>query len=291
MVKLWIDRVVLAPRRPFAWRAVWVLGLLQFLGNLASIPMLRATGVPAEPMPYWVLYTGLSFLVIAIAEFFAGRSGLRIPLLEGRLKRSELSDWSGRVLALSLLVAVVGSLPILLLNLDVNPEQVPAVWKMALASADAGIQEEIFYRFFLMSLFVGLGGILWKDRDGRPMQGVFWSAIIISGVIFGWAHIDDKISNPEIQASPEAFMTTMLVNTFFGMIFGWLYLEQGLESAILAHFMVDAIGISVVIPAYLSDNLLAQASVLLSLVLAGLGSWRLLMGRSSKGTNTGGHFL
>jgi membrane protease YdiL (CAAX protease family) len=192
------------------------------------------------------------------------------------------------VFALSLSIAVVGSLPFLLLNLDANPERVPALWKMALASVDAGIQEEIFYRFFLMSLFIWLGGLLWKDKNGRPTQGVFWSAIIISSIIFGWAHIDDKISNPQIQASPDAFMTMMLVNILFGIIFGWLYWKQGLESAILAHFMVDAIGCSIVVPAYLSDNLLVQASVLLSLVLAGLGSWHLLMGRSSKATNTDG---
>jgi len=90
MAELWIDRVVLTPRRAFGWRVVCRLGLLQFLGNLASIPMLQATDVSVESMPYWILYTGLSFLIIAMAEFFAGRSGLGTHCLLAFVRRPVL---------------------------------------------------------------------------------------------------------------------------------------------------------------------------------------------------------
>jgi membrane protease YdiL (CAAX protease family) len=128
-----------------------------------------------------------------------------------------------------------------------------------------------------MTLLAWLGGLLWRNGAGRPTKAVFWMAIIVSGIIFGWAHIDDKISNPEIQASPGAFATVMSVNTVFGVILGLLYWKQGLESAILAHFLIDAFGTGIVVPAYLSNNLFVQTSVFIGLVLVGIVTWRVLL--------------
>jgi membrane protease YdiL (CAAX protease family) len=185
------------------------------------------------------------------------------------------------VFALALLVVSAASLPFLLLNLNVAAEGYPPAWQLVLASLDAGVQEEIFSRLFLMTLLAWLGGLVRRGEDGRPSRGVVWTAIILSGLTFGWGHVDDQIYGAEIAG---ALAAVMLVNTALGVTFGWLYWKQGLESAILAHFLVDAVGSAVVIPAYMSGSLLLGLLVLAGLMLAAVLSWRLLVCKRARDT-------
>ena len=62
--------------RPFSMRALLFLGLLQLAGNLASIPLLQATNTPAEPIAAWVIWTFLSFVLIAIGLNLGRQTGL-----------------------------------------------------------------------------------------------------------------------------------------------------------------------------------------------------------------------
>ena len=69
----------------------------------------------------------------------------------------------------------------------------------------------------------------------------------------------------------------LTVNTVFGIAFGWMYWKLGLESAMLAHFLVDAVNFVIVIPSFLSGDPLLSTAVMIGLIIAGIGSWRLLM--------------
>lgn len=262
-----IETHLLPIRRPFRPLALLILVALQFLGNLASLPLLRATGMPVEPVGAWVLWTAVSVPVIGLGLFLGARTGLGAPLLEGLLGGARARGWARRVLALSLLVAIAGSLPFLLVNLGVDREGYPAVWKLILASVDAGVQEENFMRLFLMTLFVWLGSLGRRDQDGRPSRGVFWSAILLSGVIFGWSHVDDQIA---VLGWQPQFLVILVLNSLFGVVFGWMYWTLGLESAILAHFLVDAVGSGMVVPAYLSHNPWMGIVVALALLCVGM---------------------
>jgi hypothetical protein len=277
-IQMNIGTVSLPTRRPFSWRSLWILAVLQLLGNLAAIPLLRATHKLVEPVSAWVLWTAVSVPIIGIGLYLAGRIGLGVPAVEGQLKRGEISDWAGRVLALSLIVAIAGSLPFLLVNLNVNPEGYPASWMLFLASVQAGVREETFMRLFLMTTLAWLGGLVQREKDGRPSPTVMWCAVILSGFLFGWAHIDEVVPTPEIYA---ALVGILLVSTMFGIVFGWLYWKQGLESAILAHIMVDAVGSGVVIPAFLSKNPLVCVSAAIGLIFVVVISWRALTLRAA----------
>jgi len=246
-----VETVSLAVGRRFSWGALVILVGLQFVGNLAALPLLRFTDMPVEPAWAWLLWTAVSFVIVGIGLYLGGRVGLGAPLLEGRLRKGAVAGWSYRILALSLLVAIVGSLPFLLLNLGVSAGGYPPRWQLVLASLDAGVQEEIFSRLFLVTLLAWLGGLVWRDEAGRPSKPVLWAAIILSGLAFGWAHVDEHISDPQVRG---ALAGVMLANSGFGVVFGWLYWTQGLESAMLAHFLVDAVGSAVVMPAYLAVN-------------------------------------
>ncbi len=273
-----IETVSLPTRRPFSWRALWILVVLQLLGNLAAIPLLQATNKLVEPVSDWILWTAASVPIIGIGLYVAGQIGLGAPLVEGQLKGREISDWARRVFAFSLMVAIAGSLPFLLVNLNVNREGYPASWMLVLASVQAGVREEIFMRLFLMSILAWLGSLVQKEEDGRPSPTVIWCAVVISGFLFGLGHIDKVIPTPEIYG---ALMVLLLVNTFFGIVFGLLYWKQGLESAILAHFMIDAVGSGLVVPAYLSNNPLMYVGTAIGLIFVAVISWRALSVRAS----------
>jgi len=101
-------------------------------------------------------------------------------------------------------------------------------------------------------------------------------AIVISAGIFGWAHIDDHLSGVELVADPGALARVFAVNTSFGIALGVLYWRHGLECAMLTHVLIDAVGLGIVMPAYLSNNGLVQGAVGIGLAAAGISPWRLL---------------
>jgi membrane protease YdiL (CAAX protease family) len=226
------------------------------LGNILSIPTLEATNIPVEPLRLWILWTIVSVPIIGLALYLGARIGLGAPLLEGYLERGKRRNWARQVIAISVLVAVAATPFILLLNQDVDPEGYPAPWKFILASVDAGVQEEVFSRLLLVTGLAWLGSLIWREPDGRPTRTIIWIAILISGILFGWAHVDDKLSIPGVSTS--GLVALIVVNSIFGIIFGWLYWKLGIECAILAHFTLDAVAFGIVVPAYISNDLLVQ---------------------------------
>lgn len=269
-----IGAVRLDTKRPLRWRAVWLLSLLYVLGNAASIPLIQQTQPSRLEGPsLWALATTANFILIAISLYLAGRIGLGSPLLEGLLGRGERLAWARRTFSVAVVIAIAASLPLLLLNWSVDPERVPPLWTLFLASLDAGIQEEIFYRLFLLTFLAWLGGLIWGDDEGRPSSAVISTAIVVAGFIFGWAHVDDQILN---HGAHPSLVSPMAMNSALGIAFGWLYWKQGLESAMLAHILVDAVNFVIVIPGFLSGSTVLRLAVVSTLLVAAIGAWRLL---------------
>jgi hypothetical protein len=273
-MKLGIYAVALPTRRPFRWRTLWILVVLLFLGNLSAIPLLRATNAPIEPVWYWALYTAVTAVLIGTCLHLGNRTGLGAPLIEGYLAREEIWRWARSVLAVALLVAIAGSLIVLPMSLNADGDRYPASWQLILASIKAGIMEEIFTRLLLMTFLAWLASFISRDSSGRPTPTAFWAVIILCGLLFGASHVESRLSIPGITAGDIAILMT--VNTFFGVILGWLYWKLGLECAMFTHFVIDAVASAIVVPAYLSRNPLFQITVFLSLLLAGIWSLRVL---------------
>jgi membrane protease YdiL (CAAX protease family) len=229
--------------------------------------------MPREPVSAWILWTAVSVPLIGIGLYLAAQTGLGAPLLEGLLERGEIRGWARQVIALTVLITIVTSVPFLLVNLNVDPETYPPSWMLFLASIDAGVQEEIFMRLVLVSFLAWLGGLMWRDPDGRPARPVMWGAILLSGFLFGLGHVDNVTITPEILGRALAILS---VNAILGLVFGWLYWRQGLESAILAHFLIDAVGSGIVIPAYVSRNPVVMVLTTVGLGLVGLVAWQVL---------------
>jgi hypothetical protein len=275
-----IYTIILPVKRPFRWRVLGTLVVLLFLANLAAIPLLRATNAPIEPAWYWGVYTAVTAVLISLGLYLGSRIGLGAPLIEGLLGRDEIGDWAHSLLAWGMLSAVVGSLIILPANLNANSEHYPASWLLILASIKAGVMEEITMRILLMSFFVWLGSLISKTSDGRPTRAVFWVAIVLCALLFGWSHVDARLAMPGITASHIVFI--MGSNTFLGIVLGWLFWKLGLECAMFAHFMIDAIVSGIVMPVYFSRNPLLQIELLIGLIIAAALSVRVLTRTGSK---------
>ena len=268
-------------KRPFQWKVFLALVTLYFLGNLAGIPLLRKTNMPIEPVWQWGVLTLISALIIAMSLLMVNRTSLGSPLLERQLSKEEIAKWLCTGLTLTTLL-LVGGLPFsLIANLEVNSATYPFGWELLLASIKAGIVEEIFSRLFLVSLFVWIGRLINRDLEGRPTGGVYWMAILLVGLLFGWGHVDARLGNPTTTFWDYALI--MVLNSGVGIYFGWLFWKLGLEWAMFAHFAYDAFVSLVLIPIYFLQNAIVWLVLIISLLIMSLTSIRYLVPRKPGG--------
>jgi membrane protease YdiL (CAAX protease family) len=111
-----------------------------------------------------------------------------------------------------------------------------ASWTGFLASFYGGIAEELQLRLFLMTL------IVWavvKLTRRAPGPALFWIAILAAALLFGAAHLPAAAKIWPLDT--VVVLRTIALNGVGGMVFGWLYWKQGLESAVLGHFSADLV--------------------------------------------------
>ncbi|UCC81852.1 MAG: CPBP family intramembrane metalloprotease [Gemmatimonadota bacterium] len=240
----------------------WILLALWVFGKLCSIPMLIETVPATRWLPTAPIGLLLAFLVIRVGQYLSARTGLGLPFLEGWLEGSPVWHRFARAVSLSFIVAIVSSLVIvgaipLIVTVDRGVSGVPGRlaelaalypgwWRGLLASVDAGVSEELFYRYFLLSLVVWLLGRIRKG-GGFSSGASIWIAILVTGLLFGWAHIDDVIGTDRYSAFNLVAISGL--NGGIGMALGWIYWKFGLESAMFTHFLIDALYYTALLPA------------------------------------------
>ena len=99
-----------------------------------------------------------------------------------------------------------------------------------------GITEEILLRFGLMTFLIWLLSVIIRSKS--PV--IYWIAICISAIAFAFGHL--PILYTYFADPSSALLTYILVaNTGAGMVYGWLYWQKGLETAIIAHMITHLI--------------------------------------------------
>jgi membrane protease YdiL (CAAX protease family) len=99
-----------------------------------------------------------------------------------------------------------------------------------------GITEEILMRYGLMTFVVwGLYKIFSKLH-----AAVYWAGILIAALVFAFGHLPVAFA---AVAHPSATLLAYIIlgNLPGGIIFGWLYWQKGLESAMLAHIFTHVV--------------------------------------------------
>ena len=99
-----------------------------------------------------------------------------------------------------------------------------------------GITEEIMMRWGLLSLVVWAGTRLLRRSAERP---VIVAAIVIVAVLFGAGHLPAAAAVAPLTVS--AVIRILLLNGLAGLVFGWLFWQRSLESAMVAHASVHVV--------------------------------------------------
>jgi len=245
--------------KPFNWKLFFILLAASLFGTLAIIPY--ATGLTAgvaqpQAITWRLVALGLiqaailNSLVVAIGLWCANRTGLGLPILEAALRGEAVGERVRAMLPLSIGLGAVAGLLIIGLEAAVfqpamlaeygDPAEAFAAaarqpaWKAFLASFYGGINEELLLRLFLMSLLAWLGRFISRTADGGPTMAVLWIANIVSAVLFGLGHLPTTATI--VPLTPLIVTRALVLNGIGGLIFGWLYMKRGLESAMLSHF-------------------------------------------------------
>lgn len=186
--------------------------------------------------------TGLGLLAIDY-------TGLSLPhftaIVEGASVTPIIRDIAPLAIAAGVLVgiAIVG-LEVLVFQ-DHLPEELrersakTALWKRAGACLYGGWGEEVLMRLFLVTALAWSGGLIWATGDGLPTDAVLWGAIVLASVVFGLGHLPATAAITPLTRI--LVIRALLLNGIGGLVFGYLYWQEGLLVAMLAHMSTDVV--------------------------------------------------
>ena len=234
-----------------------VLAVLGGLATAALFPYLMAVmpeslaKVPAS-VPLWlvIVFQSLqSVVLLGVLAFCGLRMGHHVGLgapwlravLSGR-ERSRQAWLAAMALGAFAGVLMVGIEPLFAPYMPAPLHAQPPVTAQAsafagfLASFYGGIGEEVELRLFLMTLIAWALSAL---SAGRTRALHFYIAIVLAALLFGALHLPAAAHIWPLDAI--VVTRVILLNALAGLVFGWLYWKQGLESAMLAHFSADLV--------------------------------------------------
>ncbi len=119
----------------------------------------------------------------------------------------------------------------------------PAFPLSLIASATAGIGEEIMFRFFVMGLWIFLLNLVL--RRWKAKRVAFWIANVFAALAFAASHLPAvmylfDVSNP-MDLPMALLVEIVLLNGILGLVAGERMAKTGLVAAIGIHFWADVV--------------------------------------------------
>jgi len=240
------------------WLRIAIVFALGFLGVLSALPilpkLLMATG-QEPPVPMFVLQalsTIQSSVILAamvmLGAWLSPKIVLGTPVIDAFLNKTWDELNLKKIVVSGTLGGVLGGISLLFFYnffMRYLPQEflenakgfTPPIYTKILYG---GITEEVLIRWGLMSFFVWGLFRLTQSHDSKVNTYNYIVGIVVSAIIFGAGHL------------PAAFMLSSVVtvelvtyiivgNLIFGLISGYLYWKQGLESAVLAHMLAHVV--------------------------------------------------
>lgn len=239
----------MAAVKSFNWKIFTVLLIASFVAYLLVIPYTLALShfyasvfTPILFIVQSIQYIILFAITISVGLYLAARVGFRLPLIEKLIHNKDAFTYFKSILGTSVGLGLLAGLLIIVssflfsTNLSTADVSIP-LWKSFLASFYGGIDEEILFRLFLMTLIVWILFKIKKTSDGKPTTIGIWIAIVVSALAFGYGHL--PVTGTITTITPLIIIRALLLNGIAGIIFGWLYWKKGLESAMISHFSAD----------------------------------------------------
>ena len=198
---------------------------------------------------WWVL-AGQTFAIVAVCAaagiYFGPKVGITDPFLEG-LSRGD-ADWLlfVRQLWIGAIAGIVCSIGWMacyygFIRSRIDRETIRISeglrQKLGLPArvTSGGITEEIVFRWGLLSFVMWLISLAVSSEPAA-----FWIAVVISGVLFGLAHLPGNIEKG-CRPSPMLIGSAVLGNLWVSVFCGYLLWQYGLIAAIVVHIMFHVI--------------------------------------------------
>lgn len=181
----------------------------------------------------------LLIIMVTIGVLIYDKSGFQLPIFEKILNRPDRSSFSLRsIIQQGVILGILSGvlifctvklfsphLPTALTDIN-NQANLNIITKLLYG----GFYEEILVRFGLMSLFVWL---LFKIVK-KQTKTIYWTAIILTSVLFALGHLPyvfQVVSEPSLAT----YAYIILGNSIGGLLCGYAFWKQGLESAFVVH--------------------------------------------------------
>jgi membrane protease YdiL (CAAX protease family) len=248
--------------KPYPWRLFWLLFAGEVLAVLAVVPVgiellgpvISKQPLPNIPLPLLVLIGVIQNLALLAFTVWLGlklsRSlGLGAPLLESWVSRqSESQPRPRQILRSGILTGVALGIVLVLVLLLLIPRlpNLPlvvvarmALWKRFLMCFYGGVYEELLTRLFLLTLVAWIANRSWRNTVPKLSNSAFWFANVFAAILFGLGHLPS--ASLFMPITPLVVVAALLLNGVAGIAFGYLYRRDGLEAAMIAHFICDLV--------------------------------------------------
>jgi hypothetical protein len=245
--------------KEYSRKQLTVFGVLLFVYALLAmmtyllIPLdqLAPTQMAPTPpldIPRWQLAlanAGLVFVIYGLAGlagyWFARK--LEIPAIY-----REGAGWRAWVLRPALLGLVIGVIFVVVDQLFARANATtgfthPAFPFSLIASASAGIGEEIMFRGFVMGLWAFLFNLLLRRWSGK--RAALWVGNVIAALAFSAGHLPGAMlvfGATKLADLPTwVLVEGVLLNSLVGLVAGERYIKDGLVAAMGVHFWADIV--------------------------------------------------
>ena len=241
---------------------LWLAGLAGILSFLlidldalvAILPVPEGTGIPTITPALKLLSLIQPAFILSIAVLvgvvLASKVGLSSPVAEAAAGGGNLASAFKPQIIPGFVGGLAGGVAIILIAMVSKPflslEAVRRIGEfgkilpLPTRLLYGGITEELLLRWGLMTLVVWAAWRLFQKGQNRPKPVFCVSAILISSLVFGIGHLPAAF-----MLFPEATLALTLFvivgNSAFGLIAGYLYWKEGLESAMLAHMLAHIV--------------------------------------------------
>lgn len=253
----------------FFWNLFFILFVLGFIGTLAVIPYslqlnpgaleaLRAKMAESKkPLPPYlviILSSSVQGVILSAVAVFLGllaseQVGLGLPIFTALAAGEPVGADLLTFVPTAILAGALGGVILMVLEYFIFYPRLPkplkenekqsALWKRALACFYGGFVEEILMRLFVMAGIAWLISLVWKAASPAETTVILWIANILAALLFGAGHLPATAQMTKL--TPLVLVRAFLLNGLCGLVFGWLFMRFGLESAIVAHFTADIV--------------------------------------------------
>jgi hypothetical protein len=197
-------------------------------------------------------------LAVALGQWAAGKLGLGTPLVAALVTRRPAPEKTLPTLLIAFALGILMALAFLMLdhwvfapipsvaeliNNAASGRAKPGARQGLLASFYGAVDEEILMRLGLLSIlamaFRTVARMCGANRELPLPTGVFWTANIVTAVLFGLGHLPATAALAPLSVA--LVVRAVVLNGTAGLVFGALYRRDGLEWAMASHFGVDIV--------------------------------------------------